>query len=68
MKEKVTLKISADLAGKLASKMDEAGFDSLTEYVEFILEQVAENSDPSESVTEKDEEEVRRRLKDMGYL
>lgn len=65
----VTISIPSTLAGKLTSRMDEAGFDSLTSYVEFVLEQIIEEETQSNDVDhEAEESAVRERLKSMGYL
>ena len=68
-KEDIPIKIPYKLAGKLSKKIKEAGFDTITSYVVYVLEQ-ALSSDDSEEDTygEEEEKNVRERLKELGYL
>ena len=67
MEEEITIKIPTELAGKLAARMEEAGFDKLTEYITFILNQVLEGEEEIPE-DENEEKEVREKLKELGYL
>jgi len=69
---KISLSIPQDLAKKLQKRAEEKGFKSLSDYVTYILRQVlsrietAENQ--KEGYSEKKEEEVKQKLRDLGYL
>ena len=62
------------IPGKLYRLMEQramaTGFGSVEEYVMFILEEVVgEEAQPEEvTLSEQDEEEVKQRLKALGYL
>ncbi|MBS3087453.1 CopG family transcriptional regulator [Candidatus Pacearchaeota archaeon] len=62
----VNIKISEAKKGKLMTKGADLGFETIEEYVGFILDQVLEEDEDSED--EVDEKEVRERLKDLGYI
>ncbi|MCX6749585.1 MAG: CopG family transcriptional regulator [Candidatus Pacearchaeota archaeon] len=64
----IQIKIPYKLAGKLSKKIKETGFDTITEYVLYVLEQtLSEDSENSENY-EEEEKNVKERLKDLGYL
>ena len=73
--EKDTIKISIKkpLAKKLHRRLKETEFKTLTEYVNFILEEVIASLEEQESeedsgYTPEEEEKVKQRLKDLGYI
>ena len=67
MAKYIEIKIPYELAAKLSSKMEQAGFEKLTPYIQFILEQVIDDGS-EDDYSKEDEKEVRQRLKDLGYL
>ena len=63
------------LAAKLYSQIEErvkaTGFGSVDEYVTFILEEILKDDEEQEkenAFSKEDEEEVKQRLKGLGYL
>ena len=66
-KKEITIKIPVELAGNLSAKMKDAGFEKLTPYICYILEQVAEDDSSDEDLIEN-EKEIRERLKELGYI
>ena len=67
------ISIPDDLAEKLKKRAEEKEFKSLSAYVAYILRQVLANvekgeKEKNEVIEKKDEEEVKQRLRDMGYL
>lgn len=73
--EKDTIKVSIKkpLAKKLHRRLKETEFKTLTEYVNFILEEVIASLEEQESeedsgYTPEEEEKVKQRLKDLGYI
>ena len=75
------VKIPKNIADRLQKRVDESNgeFKTIEEYVNYILEQVAErldaenhetnNDDGNEEVySEEDEEKVKERLRALGYL
>lgn len=70
VKKDIQIKLPIKLAGKLGMKIKEAGFNSITEYVVYVLEQTlsSEDSLDNEAYSEEEEKNVRERLKELGYL
>ncbi len=74
--EKNTIKVSIKkpLAKKLHRRLKETEFRSLSEYVNFILEEVInsleeqENEESDMGYTKEEEEKVKQRLRDLGYI
>ena len=67
MDGEISIKIPYELAGKLSKKIKEVGFDSITEYVIYVLEQILSSEELDEN-DDEEEENVRKRLKELGYL
>ena len=66
--EDINIKIPYDLAGKLSKRVSEGGFNSLTEYIIYILGQVISQEEDNNQSDDEEEKNVRERLKDLGYL
>ena len=69
----VKISVKKSLALKLKKRMKDTDFKTLSEYVNFILEEVLsslEEQDDEGDVeySEEDEEKVKQRLRDLGYL
>jgi Arc/MetJ-type ribon-helix-helix transcriptional regulator len=62
--------LSAGLYGRLEERVKDTGFGSVDEYVTFILEEVLkdEGEEEESALSKEDEEEVKKRLKALGYL
>lgn len=70
-----TIKVSVKkpLAKRLHKRLKDTEFKTLSEYVNFILEEVINSLEEQESeedieYTEEEEEKVKQRLRDLGYL
>jgi Arc/MetJ-type ribon-helix-helix transcriptional regulator len=59
--DKKTVFLPAELYGKIEERVGSTGFGSVDEYVEFVLGEAIKEE-------EEAEKEVKRRLKDLGYL
>ena len=70
MSDKATIKIPRQLYDSLKNIIEGTGFSSVTDFVVYILRDIAAsgkiNSDMS--MTKKEIEEIRDRLKKLGYL
>jgi len=67
--EKVTLKIPKPLYEKISLLIEGAGYNSVTDFVVFVLRDlVGSSSSESKGFIEKEIEEVRKKLKNLGYL
>lgn len=69
-KEKVTIKIPEELYRKLKDIIEDTGFSSVTEFVVFVMRNVASGGRiKDEDKLNADEiRKVRERLKKLGYL
>lgn len=75
---KATIKIPRSLYRKLRSIIDGSGFDSVTDFIVFILRDIASSpaatrrrvspGQDAGQLTADEVERVRRRLRDLGYL
>jgi len=68
-----TLTVPEDIAKKLKKRAEDAGFKSLQDYVTYILRQVLSKVEAEEIQKEtlpkqEDEEEIKQKLRDLGYL
>jgi hypothetical protein len=69
----IKISIRRPLAIKLKKRLKETEFKTLSEYVNFILEEVLasleeQEDDEDSGYTEEEEEKVKQRLKDLGYI
>ena len=61
--------LPAELYDRIGKRVKDAGFNSVDEYVVFVLEEILREEVEEEVVINHgDEEEVRKRLKSLGYL
>lgn len=67
--QKGIVRIPDDLYGRIVGRVEESKgeFKSADEYVEFILREIFAN-DTSESFSKSDEDQVKERLKSLGYI
>lgn len=56
-----------DLYEKIEERVNDTEFNSADEYVIFVLEEVLKDEE-EQSLSEENEEEVKKRLKALGYL
>ncbi len=67
--ERVQVTIRKDLVEKARKFIEEqGGFDSLEEFLDFVLETVLEEEGPGSEMSEEDEEKVKERLRALGYM
>ncbi len=58
----------AELYSKIEERAKGAHFGSVDEYVKFVLEEVIKEEEGESAFSEEEEKEVKKRLKDLGYL
>ncbi len=69
-----TISIPKPLAEKIRTRIQGTGFRTVSSYITYVMRQVLskveekEDAKPREVFTEKDEAEVKARLKSLGYL
>jgi Arc/MetJ-type ribon-helix-helix transcriptional regulator len=67
--EKRTLLLPAELYEKLEERVKATGFGSVYEYVIFILEEALKGEGKEEkTLSKEEEEEVKKKLRALGYL
>ena len=65
------IQIPAEIFEQIQQRVTGTEFSSVEEYVTFVLEEVLKDEDEDESetpFTAEDEEEVKKRLRALGYL
>jgi len=70
-KEKLTgISIPASLVEKIEKRVKETEFDSVSDYISYVLREVLseEEGEEEQTFTKEDEEKVKERLRALGYL
>jgi len=68
-KDKVTLKIPRPLYDNLNETIKGSGFNSVTEFVAYVLRDLlSSRSEKEPALTKEEIEAVRKRLRSLGYL
>lgn len=68
-KKFTTVSIPTPLFRKVEERIEGTGFTSVSSYVTYVLREiVAEEEEPEEPFTKKDEERVKSRLRALGYI
>ena len=70
MTDKVTIKIPRELYEKLREMIEGTGFSSVTEFIVFVMRNLASSGKIKEEdkLTEEEVKAVRERLRRLGYL
>ena len=67
--EKVEVRISREAYEKARRFVEESGgFESVEEFIEFLIEEAVSGAGGSGGLRPEEEERVKRRLGDLGYL
>ena len=70
--EYTTVSIPKILAEKIKERMKGTGFSSVSSYVTYVLRQVLSSIEAEErskeAFTKEEEEKVKQRLRDLGYI
>jgi adenylylsulfate kinase len=67
--DKVIVKISKDIYEKAEELIKESGsFQSVEELIEFLLNEVLSGEQENHKMTKEEEEEVKKRLRSLGYI
>lgn len=67
---KVTIKIPRPLYNNLKLLVEDSGFNSVNDFIVYILRDIASNStiDTGEQLTKEEIETIKERLRNLGYL
>jgi hypothetical protein len=68
MRKDKKIHIPADLAQAILDHLDELGAGTIEEYVEAVLRSQLLQAGHISAYSQEEEEEVERRLRDLGYL
>ena len=67
--EKKAVLLPAELYNRVEERAKATGFGSVEEYVSFVLEEVLrEDEEAEKAFSPEEEEEVKKRLRALGYL
>jgi Arc/MetJ-type ribon-helix-helix transcriptional regulator len=69
--EEITISIPADIYKKIEERIKDTEFNSVSEYVTYVLREVLaslEEEEAEEVFSEEEEEKVKERLRALGYL
>jgi len=66
--DKVSISLSKSLYKKIKEKIEGSGtFNSVEDYVEFVLEELLKEEEET-PFTPEEEEEIKKRLRALGYI
>jgi Arc/MetJ-type ribon-helix-helix transcriptional regulator len=71
MGEKYSVEIPEDVYKKIEGRIEGAGFDSVSDYVTYVLREVLaslEEEEEEQVFSEEEEEKVKERLRALGYI
>ena len=68
--ENRTVLLPGELYSRIEERVQATGFGSVDEYAIFVLEEILkeENEEVEQGFSEEEEDEVKKRLKALGYL
>jgi Arc/MetJ-type ribon-helix-helix transcriptional regulator len=68
--DKIQIAIAKDLYEKILErvKMSKDEFKSVEEYVHFVLTEVVKDDEQQSAYTKEEEEDIKNRLKSLGYI
>jgi len=66
--EKKAVLLPTELYSRVLERVEATDFGSVDEYVIFVLEEVLKEDGKEEAFSKEEEEEVKKRLKALGYL
>lgn len=68
--DKVPIYISKKLYNEIKKKVEESqdAFKNVEEFIEFVLNEVVKEEEEEVSYSPEEEEEIKRRLRSLGYL
>ena len=66
--EKRTLLLPVELFQRIEKRVKNTEFGSVDGYIIFVLEEVLREDEETVALSEQEEADVKKRLKDLGYL
>ena len=70
LSRKVQVNIPKELVDEIQRRVDKSGgeFKTVEEYIEFVLTEVLREEEPEQAYTPEEEEEIKERLRRLGYI
>ncbi len=62
------VKLPKDLYEKVKQEAKDSGFSDISQFIQFVLEQLFESGETGGEMTAEDEEKVKERLRALGYI
>jgi Arc/MetJ-type ribon-helix-helix transcriptional regulator len=62
----MNIEIKNEIYEKIKKRIEKSEFSSVEEYVNFVLEEVIKENEGE--ITEEEEEQIKERLRSLGYL
>jgi Arc/MetJ-type ribon-helix-helix transcriptional regulator len=68
--DKVTIKIPRKLYNRLRKIIEDSGFNSVTDFIVYVMRDIASTGkmEPEDRLSGEEIDQIRRRLKNLGYL
>jgi hypothetical protein len=68
--DKVTIKIPRRLYNHLRNIIEDSGFNSVTDFIVYVMRDIASTgrTEAGDRFTKEEIEQIRKRLKNLGYL
>ncbi len=66
-KKEIIISVEGKILKKLEEKSGDGGFDSVSKYVEFVLNEMVDNQG-KQGYTPEEETAIKENLKDLGYI
>ena len=68
--DKVTIKIPRRLYNHLRNIIEDSGFNSVTDFIVYVMRDIASTgrTEAGNGLTKEEIEQIRKRLKNLGYL
>jgi len=63
-----TISLPMPLIDKVKEKIKGTGMPSVSSYVNFVLRQILSSDSKGGLISKKEEEEIRKRMKTLGYI
>lgn len=67
-KKFTSVAIPTSLFERIKERIEEADFTSVSDYVTYVLREILAEEEEEKSFTKEDEEQIKARLKALGYI
>jgi len=67
-KKFTTVSLPTFLVEKIKKRIKTSGFPSVSSYVAYVLREIEASGNKKQAFSKKDEEKIKKKLRDLGYL